>query len=122
MNIQKTLMIFDALSQETRLKAFRMLIKAGPQGLAAGKLSQEIGIAHNTMSFHLSHLCNAGIVSSKKEGRFMIYHADFEVFSQVIAFMVMDCCHPDYATTYDDENKECSIIELKNLYLAEKEG
>ena len=64
--------MFDALSQETRLGAFRLLVKAGPKGLAAGALSDEMGTPHNTMSFHLSDLTNAGIISARREGRFVI--------------------------------------------------
>ena len=55
-------MIFDALSQETRLRAFRLLVEAGSDGLAAGAISEALGTPHNTLSFHLSHLTNAGII------------------------------------------------------------
>ena len=66
MDIQEAIIMFDALSQETRLSAFRMLVKAGTEGLAAGALSEELGTPHNTMSFHLNHLSNAGIVASRR--------------------------------------------------------
>ncbi|MGB5323795.1 MAG: helix-turn-helix domain-containing protein, partial [Pseudomonadales bacterium] len=60
MDIHSAIAMFDALSQETRLKAFRLLVQAGPEGLAAGLLSDKLGTPHNTMSFHLSHLAHAG--------------------------------------------------------------
>ncbi len=121
MNIQEAVIIFDALSQETRLKAFRMLVKAGSKGLSAGYISGELGIAHNSLSFHLNHLCKSGVVFSKKEGRFMIYKADFDVITRLIAFIVTDCCRSDFANIYDDKEKECAIIKLSNLYVREKE-
>jgi ArsR family transcriptional regulator len=106
--------MFDALSQETRLGAFRLLVKAGPKGLAAGALSDEMGTPHNTMSFHLSHLANAGIISARREGRFVIYVANFEKIQSLIGFMVKDCCADEFASIRDDKAKGCSIIELTN--------
>ncbi|MFV0432221.1 MAG: metalloregulator ArsR/SmtB family transcription factor [Alphaproteobacteria bacterium] len=120
MDIQKALIIFDALSQETRLKVFRLLINAGPKGMAAGKLGCELGVAHNTLSFHLKHLCKAKIIKCKKEGRFVIYSADFKAFREVIEFMVKDCCSPEYANIYDDKEKQCAVIELSDLCLPEE--
>ena len=64
MDLSEATIMFDALSQETRLGAFRLLVKAGPDGLPAGALSDELGTPHNTMSFHLNHLSNARIVTS----------------------------------------------------------
>jgi ArsR family transcriptional regulator len=106
--------MFDALSQETRLGAFRLLVKAGPKGLAAGALSDEMGTPHNTMSFHLSHLANAGIISARREGRFVIYAANFEKIQNLIGFMVKDCCADEFASIRDDKAKGCSIIKLTN--------
>jgi len=92
MDIQEAIIIFDALSQETRLRAFRLLVEAGPDGLPAGTLSETLGTPHNTMSFHLNHLSNAGIVSSRKEGRSVIYCANYDEMRDLIGFMVKDCC------------------------------
>lgn len=112
MDIQNAIIMFDALSQETRLRAFRLLVQAGSDGLAAGALSEQLGTPHNTMSFHLSHLANAGIISSRKEGRSVIYSANFEVMRDLIGFMVKDCCSTEFASIREDERKGCSIIEL----------
>ena len=112
MDIQEAIILFDALSQETRLRVFRLLVEAGPEGLPAGRLSAEIGIPQNTMSFHLNHLANAGIVLSKREGRSVIYSANFEAMSGLIKFMVKDCCSQDFANMRKDKKTGCSIIEL----------
>lgn len=114
MDIQNAIIIFDALSQETRLRAFRLLVEAGPEGLPAGALSAELGTPHNTMSFHLSHLSNAGIVTSRREGRSMIYAANFEAMRGLIGFMVKDCCSADFASISEDKKTGSSIIKLSN--------
>ena len=114
MDIQEVIIMFDALSQETRLGAFRLLVRAGADGLAAGVLSEKLGTPHNTMSFHLNHLSNAGIVSSRKQGRSVIYSANFDSTRDLIDFMVKDCCSDEFASIREDKKKGCSIIELAN--------
>ena len=114
MDIQEAIIMFDALSQETRLRAFRLLVRAGADGLAAGVLSEELGTPHNTLSFHLNHLSNAGVLSSRKDGRSVIYSANFDVMRDLIGFMVQDCCSNEFASIREDKNKGCSIIELAN--------
>ena len=112
MDIQQAITMFDALSQETRLRAFRLLVRAGEEGLAAGSLSDKLGTPHNTLSFHLNHLSNAGIVSSRKQGRSVIYTANFDSTRDLIGFMVEDCCSDEFATIRRDSDTGCSIIEL----------
>ena len=112
MDIQSAVIMFNALSQETRLRTFRLLVEAGPDGLAAGVLSEELGTPHNTMSFHLNHLSTAGLVSSRKDGRSVIYSANFDVMRDLIGFMVKDCCSVKFASIREDKGKGCSIIEL----------
>ena len=115
MEIQKAIIVFDALSQETRLKAFRLLVQAGHEGLPAGALSEALDIPHNTMSFHLNHLSNAGVVSSERQGRSIIYSANFEVMSDLIAFMVRDCCSADVASVREDSKTGCAVVELSGV-------
>jgi len=115
MELQQAVIMFDALSQETRLGAFRLLVKAGPEGLAAGVLSETLGTPHNTMSFHLNHLSNAGIISSRKDGRSIIYSANFDVTRDLISFMVKDCCSADFANITENKRTGCSIIKLENI-------
>lgn len=112
MNIEQAMPVFETLSQETRLLAFRLLVKAGPDGLAAGIIGSKLGIAHNTLSFHLNHLLNSGIVSCRKQGRSMIYSANFPAVGDLIGFLVKDCCSSEFASIREDGVKGCSIIEL----------
>jgi len=112
MILSEAAIMFDALSQESRLGAFRLLVEAGEQGLPAGAISDALGTPHNSMSFHLTHLCNAGLVSSHREGRSIIYQANFDQIRDLIAFMVKDCCSREYASIRTDRKKDCSIIEL----------
>ncbi len=112
MDIQEAIIVFDALSQETRLRAFRMLVRAGPKGLPAGELSEKLEVPQNTMSFHLNHLSNAGIITPRREGRSIIYTANFDITRDLIGFMVKDCCSVEFVNIHEDEKKGCSIIEL----------
>jgi len=114
MDIQEAIIMFDGLYQETRLRAFRLLVQAGPHGLAAGVLGKELGTPHNTLSFHLNHLSHAGLVSSRKAGRSVIYSANFDEMRDLIAFLVKDCCSDEFATIREDRKNGCSIIELAN--------
>ncbi len=115
MEIQDALIAFDALSQETRLKTFRLLVKQGTKGVAAGVLSEKLGIPHNTLSFHLSHMSNAGLVLSRREGRSIIYTADLALVQDLIRFMVEDCCNEEFANMKDSKKQGCTLIELPEL-------
>jgi DNA-binding transcriptional ArsR family regulator len=98
MNEAQALDAFAALSQETRLRIVRLLVTAGPDGLSAGAIGKEMDSASSSrMSFHLSHLEHAGLVVSRREGRSIIYSAAFEALSDLIAFLMRDCCqgHPE---------------------------
>ena len=81
-----------ALSQETRLDVFRSLVKAGPEGLSAGDIAESLGVVQNTLSSHLKKLEHAGLVSSSRSGRQIIYRADFAVVRGLILFLMQDCC------------------------------
>jgi len=112
MDIKKALAAFDALSQETRLRVFRLLVEYGQAGAPAGMLSESLNIPHNTLSFHLSHMSNAGLIVSRRQGRSVIYSANFEFFSGLIRYMVEDCCRVEFASIRNDKRRKCSIIEL----------
>lgn len=81
-----------ALAQETRLSIFRMLIAAGPQGVAAGRIGEALAVAPATLSFHLKELAHAGLTSSRQEGRFIYYSADFEQMAALMSFLTQNCC------------------------------
>lgn len=92
MEKDSALAAFAALSQETRLDAFRLLVTAGPNGLPAGQIAQELGIPANTLSFHLAALKNAGLVRCRRESRSLIYSTDYEAMRALLAFVSENCC------------------------------
>jgi len=112
MEINKAILAFGALSQETRLLVFRLLVEHGSDGAPAGTISETLEIPHNTLSFHLSHMSQAGLILSRREGRSIIYRANFEFFNNLIRYMVENCCREDMASIRDHRTKNCSIIEL----------
>ncbi len=81
-----------ALAQETRLKIFRLLVQAGPEGMAAGSIGEKLDLPPATLSFHLAGLARAGIAKSRQEGRFVIYSADFGVMNSLLAYLTENCC------------------------------
>ncbi len=83
---------FSSLSQETRLKVFKLLIEYGRAGVTAGKIAEELEIPNNTLSFHLSHMSKAGLVSSEREGRTITYFANSETINTLINFLQENCC------------------------------
>ena len=88
-----------ALAHPGRLNVFRTIVKAGPDGMAAGKIAESNGIPANTASTHLSILTGAGLLSAYRDGRSIIYRANFAHFSELIGFMLEDCAqdHPEAA-------------------------
>ncbi len=112
MDTQAALIAFDALSQETRLLVFRLLVECGTEGSPAGKIGEKLGIPHNTLSFHLSHMSNANLVLSRKVGRSVIYTANFAFFTSLIRFMVEDCCRVEFASVRTGKQKGAAVIEL----------
>lgn len=98
MNLDTAIIALSALSQETRLRVFKLLIEYGRDGTAAGVLSDELGIPHNTLSFHLSHLGNAGLVTSRKQGRSVIYAANCNAMEGLIAYLNENCCIREEST------------------------
>lgn len=81
-----------ALSQETRLRIFRLLVEQGPQGLHAGAISEALVLPPATLSFHVAHLVRAGLVSSRQDGRFIFYAAGFAAMDDLIAYLTDNCC------------------------------
>lgn len=99
---------FAALSQETRLAVLRHLIKAGPGGAPAGRLASALDVAAPTMSFHLKELERAGFIASRKEGRSVIYAADYGGVRSLIDFLLADCCQGDRRLCGPYVIKECA--------------
>ena len=84
-----------ALAQETRLTIFRLLIEAGPSGLAAGEIGAAAGVAPTNLSFHLKALSHAGLVQSRQDGRYIYYSAQYEHMRGLVAFLTENCCAAD---------------------------
>lgn len=82
----------SALAQDNRLRVFRLLVEAGPAGLAAGQIGEALGITANTLSFHLSLLKNAGLINARRSGRSLIYSADYDRIKSVIGYLLENCC------------------------------
>lgn len=82
-----------ALGQETRLDIFRLLVQAGPDGIAAGDVSARLGAVQNTVSAHLKTLAQAGLIRAEREGRSVRYTADMTGFRDLLAFLMEDCCN-----------------------------
>ena len=81
-----------ALAQETRIDIFRILVEAGPEGLPAGAIGDRLGLPSPTLSFHLNQLRFAGLVTSRRESRSIIYSANFRTMKQVLAYLTQNCC------------------------------
>lgn len=82
-----------ALAQATRLEAFRLLVREGPQGLPAGVLAERLGVQPATLSFHLAQLERAGLLVSQRRSRQILYAADFGAMRGLLGFLLEDCCH-----------------------------
>ena len=89
--------VFAALSQETRLRIVRLLVQAGPDGMAAGAIAEAVAVSPSNVSFHLKDLEHAGMIVPRREARSIIYSADFSGLRDLIAFLMKDCCagHPE---------------------------
>ncbi len=82
----------SALAQDARLEVFRLLVKAGPDGLAAGDIARALDTAPNTASAQLLILSNAGLIRARRDGRSIIYSVDFDCMSALLIFLTEDCC------------------------------
>ena len=92
MEISQAVRSLAALAQESRLETFRLLVRAGTEGLPAGKIAEELGVPAATMSFHLKELTNSGLIQQRREGRSIIYSLHVEAMQSLLAFLVEDCC------------------------------
>lgn len=92
MDTKNILMALAALAQESRLAVFRLLVQLGPEGMAASKIGELLGIVPSSLSFHLKELSRAQLISSRQDGRFVIYSANIETMNGVIGFLTENCC------------------------------
>lgn len=101
---------FSALANEHRLAIYRLLVEAGPEGKAAGAISDALKLPASSLSFHLAHLTRAGLTRQRRESRSLIYSADFDVMNALMGFLTKNCCGgvscaPEAAT---DEKRKAS--------------
>lgn len=100
-----------ALAQETRLDVFRLLVKAGPAGLAAGRIGATLDVAPATLSFHLKELAQAGLVQARQENRFIYYSADFGRMNGLLAFLTQNCC---------EDGGSCAVPQFRAISMPRK--
>ena len=81
-----------ALAQDNRLDVFRLLVQAGPHGLPAGQIAEALDLAPNTLTFHFDRLRSAGLVTVRRDGRSMIYAAQFDAMNALLGFLTKNCC------------------------------
>jgi DNA-binding transcriptional ArsR family regulator len=86
-----------ALAQDSRLDVFRLLVRTGPDGLPAGRIAERLAIAAPTLSFHLAQLRHAGLVQARRDGRSLIYVADYDGMNALMGFLTENCCAGDVA-------------------------
>lgn len=81
------------LAQASRLRVFRLLVGAGPDGLCPGQIAATLDVSANLLSFHLKELHTCGLITQEREGRFLRYRADMQEMQQLMQFMTAHCCH-----------------------------
>jgi ArsR family transcriptional regulator, arsenate/arsenite/antimonite-responsive transcriptional repressor len=97
MDISEAVATLSALAQDSRLKVFRLLMRAGRSGMPAGEIARALAVPNNTMSSHLAILTRAGLVQARREGRSVIYAIDLTGTRTLLAFLVEDCCRGEPA-------------------------
>ncbi|HEY8607881.1 MAG TPA: metalloregulator ArsR/SmtB family transcription factor [Noviherbaspirillum sp.] len=104
MNVKLVIASLAALAQENRLAVFRLLVQAGPGGLSANRIAESVGIAPSLLSFHLKELMHAELISQTREGRSLIYAANFDAMNNLLGFLTENCCG----------GNSCSPVRLAN--------
>ena len=92
MEMNEAVKSLSALAQGSRLAIFRLLVQAGPEGMAAGSIGEKLDLPPATLSFHLAGLTRAGLADSRQDGRFVIYSANFPNMDQLVAYLTENCC------------------------------
>lgn len=92
MDTKEAIDALGALAQRSRLAIFRLLVEAGPDGLAAGTIGERLELRPATLSFHLSHLTRAKLVDQRQSGRFVFYSTNFETMNDLVDYLTENCC------------------------------
>lgn len=111
MQLPTAIVALSALAHGHRLAVFRLLVRAGTEGVAAGDIAREIGVLPNTLSTHLTILGHAGLIRSRRDGRSVIYTADYDGMHDLLGFLIADCCagRPEICSSLTDiaQNADC---------------
>lgn len=94
-----------ALAQEHRLAAFRLLVEAGEHGVAAGDIARALSVPPSSLSFHLNHLVEAGLIGQRRAGRSLIYSANYQAMDDLVGFLTENCC----------SGNECAVSSVNSL-------
>lgn len=92
METKNAIIALAALAQDSRLAVFRLLVQAGPEGLAASRIAEQLGLAPSSLSFHLKELSHADMVEAKPQGRSIIYSANFMTMNSLLGYLTENCC------------------------------
>jgi ArsR family transcriptional regulator len=92
METKEVITALAALAQESRLAIYRLLVERGPEGLAASRIAEQLGIATSSLSFHLKELTHANLILPRQDGRFIFYSANFDTMNSLTAFLTDNCC------------------------------
>jgi DNA-binding transcriptional ArsR family regulator len=113
MESQSAVTALSALAQENRLSVFRLLVRAGPDGVAAGEIAAELDIPNATLSFHLNQLRHADLVSFRRTGRSLIYAAKYDSMNELLAYLTENCCQGSV---------DCDVDACETTTASRKEG
>lgn len=92
MEMKAAVEALGALAQDSRLQVYRLLVQAGPEGVAAGEIAERLDVPANTLSFHLKALSHAGLVASRQDGRFVYYSANYDQMNALLGYLTENCC------------------------------
>ena len=106
MESKQAVQTLSALAQESRLAIFRLLVQAGPEGLAAGAIGETLGLPPATLSFHLKELTRSGLVTQERSGRNQIYRAGYEEMNALLGYLTANCCE-GAACAVETEAADC---------------
>ncbi len=118
MEITQAVKSLSALAQESRLDAFRLLVVAGPDGMAAGQIAEQLDVPPATLSFHLKELTNAGLIDRRRAGRSIIYGLNVEGMRRLLGFITQDCCQgkPELCELdYECDDGSCKTKKKKTV-------
>lgn len=112
METTNVLVALAALAQETRLAVYRLLVEHAPEGLPAGKVAEQLGLAPASLSFHLKELTRAGLIVPRQDGRFVWYRADLDAMNGLLGYLTANCCRSSAVCATECAPKPKSIVAV----------